>query len=75
MPPAVPALTPLADPWLTEISARLVHCGNIELHIGKRKEVLSLGDCVQFESTMPHKFTAMTSEPASALVVIAAKGD
>ncbi|MCP3392374.1 cupin domain-containing protein [Bradyrhizobium sp. CCGB12] len=49
--------------------------GKIELHIGKRKEVLSPGDCVQFESTIPHKLTAMTAEPASALVVIAANGD
>lgn len=48
--------------------------GKIELLIGKRKEVLSPGDCVQFASTMPHKLTAMTKEPASALVVIAANG-
>jgi len=49
--------------------------GRIELHIGKRKEVLNPGDCVQFDSTIPHKLTAMTSEPASALVVIATKTD
>jgi transcriptional regulator with XRE-family HTH domain len=48
--------------------------GRIELLIGKRKEALNPGDCVQFDSTIPHKLTAMTSVPASALVVIAAKG-
>ena len=48
--------------------------GKVELLIGKRKEALNPGDCVQFDSTIPHKLTAMTSEPASALVVIASKG-
>jgi transcriptional regulator with XRE-family HTH domain len=47
--------------------------GKIELLIGKRKEILNPGDCVQFDSTIPHRLTAMTSEPASALVVIAPK--
>jgi hypothetical protein len=37
--------------------------------------VLHSGDCAQFDSTIPHKLTALTPEPASALVVIAAKGD
>ena len=45
--------------------------GKIELVIGKRKEVLSPGDCGQFDSTMPHKLTQMTADAASALVVIA----
>jgi transcriptional regulator with XRE-family HTH domain len=49
--------------------------GRIELLIGKRKEVLHSGDCAQFDSTIPHKLTALNPEPASALVVIAAKGD
>ena len=31
--------------------------GRIELHIGKRKEVLNPGDCVQFESTIPQELT------------------
>ena len=47
--------------------------GRIELLIGKRKEVLQPGDCVQFNSTIPHKLTALSSEAASALVVIATK--
>ena len=47
--------------------------GRIELLIGKRKEVLHPGDCVQYNSTIPHKLTALSSEAASALVVIAAK--
>lgn len=45
--------------------------GTIELLIGKRKETLKPGDCAQFDSTVPHRLTALTSEPASALVVIA----
>ena len=49
--------------------------GRIELHIGKRKEVLNPGDCVQFDSTIPHKLIQVSSEPASALVVIATKTD
>lgn len=46
--------------------------GKIELQLGARKEVLSPGDCVQFDSTIPHKLVALTDEAASALVVIAA---
>jgi transcriptional regulator with XRE-family HTH domain len=48
--------------------------GRIELVIGKRKEVLKPGDCVQFDSTIPHKLVALSNKPASALVVIAANG-
>lgn len=46
--------------------------GDIEMQIGARRERLSPGDCVQFDSTIPHKLTALTNKPASALVVIAA---
>ena len=46
--------------------------GEIELKIGTRTEILRPGDCVQFDSTIPHKLTARTDVPASALVVIAA---
>jgi transcriptional regulator with XRE-family HTH domain len=45
--------------------------GKIELLIGKRIEILSPGDCLQFDSTIPHRLTQASSEPASALVVIA----
>jgi transcriptional regulator with XRE-family HTH domain len=45
--------------------------GQIEMQIGTRKEALNPGDCVQFDSTLPHKLTALTDEPASALIVIA----
>ena len=48
--------------------------GKIGLLIGNRKEVLKPGDCVQFDSTMPHKIIALTKAPASALVIIAATG-
>ena len=47
--------------------------GRIELVIGMRNETLNPGDCVQFDSTIPHKLTQVSSEPASALVVIATK--
>ena len=47
--------------------------GQIEMHIGKRREVLNPGDCVQFDSTIPHKLVALTQEPASALIVVAAR--
>jgi transcriptional regulator with XRE-family HTH domain len=46
--------------------------GEIELKIGKRLEVLRKGDCIHFDSTIPHKLTAMTSERTEALVIIAA---
>ncbi|RZI76683.1 MAG: helix-turn-helix domain-containing protein [Variovorax sp.] len=45
--------------------------GKIEMQIGTRRETLNPGDCVQFDSTIPHKLTALTDVPASALVVIA----
>ena len=45
--------------------------GKIEILIGRRKEVLNTGDCIHFDSTIPHKLTALTSEKASALVIIA----
>ncbi|WP_312524997.1 XRE family transcriptional regulator [Comamonas sp.] len=46
--------------------------GQIEMQIGARKEILNPGDCVQFDSTIPHKLIALTDETASALVVVAA---
>ncbi|MNW15480.1 Cupin domain protein [compost metagenome] len=47
--------------------------GQIELQIGKRREVLNPGDCVQFDATIPHKLVALTEAAASALVVVAPK--
>lgn len=49
-----------------------VLAGDIEMQIGGRKERLRPGDCVQFDSTIAHKLTALTDEPAAALVVVAA---
>lgn len=46
--------------------------GQVELQLGARKEMLNPGDCVQFNSTIPHKVVALTDEPASVLVVVAA---
>ncbi len=47
--------------------------GQIELQIGKKKEVLLPGDCVQFDSAIPHKLIALTDAPASALIVVSAR--
>lgn len=44
--------------------------GEIEFKAGKRIEVLRAGDCVHFDSTVPHKLTALTDEKTEALVVI-----
>ena len=52
---------------------RFVLTGQIELQIGKRREVLNPGDCVQFDATIPHKLVALTEAAASALVVVAPK--
>lgn len=48
--------------------------GEIEMKIGTRIEILNKGDCAHFDSTIPHKLTARTSERTEALVVIAAVG-
>jgi mannose-6-phosphate isomerase-like protein (cupin superfamily) len=45
--------------------------GTIEMQLGARREVLSSGDCVHFDSAIPHKLKSLSKEPASALVVIA----
>jgi len=47
--------------------------GKIELLVGKETEVLGPGDCVHFNSAMPHKLTSIGSTPASALVVISSQ--
>lgn len=47
--------------------------GRIELQIGNRKEMLNVGDCVQFDSTIAHKLRSADGEDASVLVVIVAK--
>lgn len=46
--------------------------GRIEFQVGKRKEQLAKGDCVHFDSTIPHRLICVGDEPAAALVVIAA---
>lgn len=46
--------------------------GDIEMQVGARKERLRPGDCVQFDSTLAHKLTSLSSEPAAVLVVVAA---
>lgn len=50
--------------------------GSVELHIARRKEKLSKGDCIHFDSTTPHRLLAADSNPSSVLVVIAStEGD
>lgn len=44
--------------------------GTIEMQLGTRQEILATGDCVHFDSTIPHKLKSLSKEPASALVVI-----
>lgn len=44
--------------------------GKIELQVGRNVELLGTGDCVHFNSSIPHKLTSVGSVPASALVVI-----
>jgi len=48
--------------------------GRFELHIANRKEVISTGDCVQFDSTIAHQLFPLEPEDCSALIVVAAKG-
>ena len=43
--------------------------GKIELRVGKATEVLGPGDCVHFNSSMPHKLNSVGSVAASPLVV------
>lgn len=45
--------------------------GTIEMRLGARSEVLSPGDCVHFDSSIPHKLRSLNQEQAAALVVIA----
>lgn len=45
--------------------------GEIELKLGRQIEVLKMGDCAHFDSTIPHKLTALVDGPVEALVVIA----
>jgi transcriptional regulator with XRE-family HTH domain len=45
--------------------------GTIEMQIGTRREIIATGDCVHFDSAIPHKLKSLSKEPASALVVIA----
>jgi transcriptional regulator with XRE-family HTH domain len=44
--------------------------GSIGLQVANRKEVLHTGDCAHFDSTIPHKITAVSGPDAAALVVI-----
>jgi transcriptional regulator with XRE-family HTH domain len=47
-----------------------VLAGDIEFKIGKRVEILHAGDCVHFDSTIPHRLIAITDKRTEALVVI-----
>lgn len=46
--------------------------GRIELRVGKSIQTLGVGDCVHFNSSMPHQLSSVGATPASALVVVAA---
>ena len=45
--------------------------GRIELRIGKQLQTLNVGDCVHFNSSMPHQLVSVGVTPASALVIVA----
>jgi len=47
--------------------------GKIEMLVGKEIEVLGPGDCVHFNSSIPHKLTSVGSVPATALVVVSSE--
>jgi len=49
--------------------------GKIELKVGNRIEILKPGDCVHFDSTIPHKLNSLTGRKAEALVIIAQSAD
>lgn len=44
--------------------------GKIEMLVGRQTELLGPGDCVHFNSSIPHKLTSLGSVPAAALVVV-----
>ncbi|OZI30077.1 transcriptional regulator [Bordetella genomosp. 10] len=44
--------------------------GRLELTIGARKELLDVGDCVQFNSSSPHKLVSVGEDEGVALIVV-----
>ena len=44
--------------------------GKIEMQVGRSVEMLAVGDCVHFNSSIPHKLSSVGNVPASALVVV-----
>lgn len=47
--------------------------GKIEMNVGKETELLGPGDCVHFNSSMPHRLTSVGNVPAAALVVVSSE--
>jgi transcriptional regulator with XRE-family HTH domain len=47
--------------------------GKVILRLSQREEVLNVGDCAHFNSSVPHKITSVGKSPASVLLVIAQK--
>lgn len=45
--------------------------GRIEMRMGKQLQTLNAGDCVHFNSAVPHELVSVGATPASALVVAA----
>lgn len=44
--------------------------GRIEMQVGRSVEMLAVGDCVHFNSSIPHKLSSVGNVPASALVIV-----
>ncbi|MNT33301.1 Cupin domain protein [compost metagenome] len=47
--------------------------GKLELTVGERKEILDVGDCVQFNSSMPHKLVSVGKKEGVGLIVVTSR--
>jgi transcriptional regulator with XRE-family HTH domain len=47
--------------------------GSIQIQLGQRREIVEVGDCLHFNSRIPHRMKTMSTEPASVLVIVASR--
>jgi len=45
--------------------------GEVNLHVSGRSEILTAGDCVQFDASIPHRVEAIGASEAEILLVVA----
>ena len=50
-----------------------VFAGKLELTVGEKKEILEVGDCVQFNSSMPHKLVSVGKKEGVGLIVVTSR--